>query len=150
MRVKELCCKLGLGSREAHVVSSGGTGDERFQGPILWLRGDPVGRSLVLSYDISYRDVEQMLAERGVEVDHTTTYGWVQAYAPETEMRLRWQWRCPRSGSWRVDETYVKVGGRWRYLYRALDKQGNTIDFYLSPTRSAAAAKRFLGKALRG
>jgi transposase-like protein len=66
------------------------------------------------------------------------------------EKRLRWQWRCPRSTSWRVDETYVKVRGQWAYLYRALDKHGNTIDFYLSPTRNAKAAKRFLGKALNG
>ena len=64
------------------------------------------------------------------------------------DKRLRWQWRQPRSTIWRVDETYVKVRGRWTYLYRALDKHGNTIDFYLSPTRNAKAAKRFLGKAL--
>ena len=66
------------------------------------------------------------------------------------EKRLRWQWRCPQSTSWRVDETYVKVRGQWAYLYRALDKHGNTIDFYLSPTRNAQATKRFLGKALNG
>ena len=66
------------------------------------------------------------------------------------ERRLRWHWRRPRSGSWRVDETYVKVRGKWAYLYRALDKFGNTIDFYLSATRNTKAAKRFLGKALRG
>jgi transposase-like protein len=66
------------------------------------------------------------------------------------EKRLRWQWRCPRSRSWRVDETYVKVRGQWAYLYRALDKHGNTIDFYLSSTRNAKAAKRFLGKTLNG
>ena len=66
------------------------------------------------------------------------------------EKRLRWQWRCPQSSSWRVDETYVKVRGKWTYLYRALDRDGNTIDFSLSPTRNAKAAKRFLGKALNG
>ena len=66
------------------------------------------------------------------------------------ERRLRWQWRWPRSRSWRIDETYVKVRGKWAYLYRALDKLGNTIDFYLSATRNTKAAKRFLGKALRG
>ena len=66
------------------------------------------------------------------------------------EKRLRWQWRRPQSTSWRVDETYVKVRGDWTYLYRALDKHGNTIYFYLSPTRSAKAAKRFLGKTLSG
>lgn len=100
-------------------------------------------------YGVSYRDLEQMMAERGAEIDHTTIYRWVQRYAPEMEKRLRWQWRSPRSTSWRVDETYVKVSGRWTYLYRAVDKHGDTIDFYLSPTRSAKAAKRFLGKALR-
>ena len=85
-------------------------------------------------HGISYRDLEQMMGERGVGVDHSTIYRWVQKYAPEIEKRLRWQWRCPRSTSWRVDETYVKVRGKWTYLYRALDKEGNTIDFYLSPT----------------
>ncbi len=90
------------------------------------------------------------MGERGVCIDHSTIYRWVQRYAPEMEKRLRWQWRCPQSTSWRVDETYVKVRGQWAYLYRALDKHGNTIDFYLSPTRNAGAAKRFLGKALNG
>ena len=101
-------------------------------------------------YGISYRDLEQMMGERGVSVDHSTIYRWVQRYAPEMEKRLRWQWRRPQSTSWRVDETYVKVRGDWTYLYRALDKHGNTIYFYLSPTRSAKAAKRFLGKTLSG
>ena len=101
-------------------------------------------------YGVSYRDLEQMMGERGVEVDHLTIYRWVQRYAPEMEKRLRWQWRGPRSTSWRVDETYVKVRGHWSYLYRAVDKDGNTIDFYLSPARNIAAAKRFLGKALHG
>ena len=101
-------------------------------------------------YGVSYRDLEQMMGERGVAVDHSTIYRWVQRYAPEIEKRLRWQWRGPRSTSWRIDETYVKVRGRWTYLYRAVDKYGNTIDFYLSPTRNTAAAKRFLGKALNG
>jgi transposase, IS6 family len=90
------------------------------------------------------------MGERGVSVDHSTIYRWVQKYAPEIEKRLRWQWRGPRSTSWRVDETYVKVRGKWAYLYRAVDRHGNTIDFYLSPTRNTAAAKLFLGKALNG
>ena len=81
-------------------------------------------------YGISYRDFEQMMGERGVPVDHSTIYRWVQKYAPEIEKRLRWQWRRPQSRSWRIDETYVKVRGKWAYLYRALDKHGNTIDFY--------------------
>jgi transposase, IS6 family len=101
-------------------------------------------------YGVSYRDLEQMMGERGVSVDHSTIYRWVQKYAPEIEKRLRWQWRQPSSTSWRVDETYVKVRGKWTYLYRAVDKFGDTIDFYLSPTRNTAAAKRFLGKALKG
>ena len=101
-------------------------------------------------YGVSYRDLEQMMGERGVNVDHSTIYRWVQRYAPEIEKRLRWQWRRPGSTSWRVDETYSRVRGEGAYLYRAVDKHGNTIDFYLSPTRSAKAAKRFLGKALNG
>ena len=101
-------------------------------------------------YGVSYRDLEQMMGERGVSVNHSTIYRWVQRFAPEIEKRLRWQWRGPRSASWRVDETYVKVRGQWAYLYRALDKHGNTIEFYLSWTRNTAAAKRFLGKALHG
>ena len=101
-------------------------------------------------YPISYRDLEAMMTERGVAVDHSTIYRWVQRFAPEMEKRLRWQWRRPQSTSWRIDETYVKVHGKWAYLYRALDKLGNTIDFYLSATRNTKAAKRFLGKALRG
>ena len=74
----------------------------------------------------------------------------MQRYAPEIEKRLRWYWRRPRSGSWRVDETYVKVRGQWSYHYRAVDKLGSAIDFYLSPTRSTKAAKRLHAKALRG
>ena len=102
-------------------------------------------------YGVSYRNLEDMLGERGIAVDHSTIYRWVQHYAPEMERRLRWYWKRPSAWrSWRVDETYVKVKGRWTYLYRAVDKNGATIDFYLSATRNAKAAKRFLGKALNG
>ena len=90
-----------------------------------------------------------MLAERGVLVDHSTIYRWVQVYAPLLDKRLRWYLKEENTGSWRVDETYVKVKGKWAYLYRAVGKNGATIDFYLSPTRNVTAAKRFLGKALR-
>ncbi|MCZ0322159.1 IS6-like element IS26 family transposase, partial [Escherichia coli] len=81
-------------------------------------------------YGISYRELQEMLAERGVNVDHSTIYRWVQRYAPEMEKRLRWYWRntsdlCP----WHMDETYVKVNGRWAYLYRAVDSRGRTVDF---------------------
>ncbi|TQV83318.1 IS6 family transposase [Denitrobaculum tricleocarpae] len=100
-------------------------------------------------YGISYRDLEQMMAGRSIRADHATIYRWVQTFAPEIEKRLRWQWCRPVSGSWRVDETYVKVRSKWVYLYRAMDKFGNTIDFYLSATRNNKAAKRFLAKALR-
>lgn len=101
-------------------------------------------------YGISYRDLEEMMVERGIEVDHTTLYRWVQRYAPEMEKRLRYFWRPSLGLSWRVDETYIKIKGKWKYLYRAVDKRGHTVDFYLSSTRNIQAAKRFLGKALRG
>ena len=84
-------------------------------------------------YGISYRDLEEMMGERGVTVDHTTLYRWTQRYAPELEKRSAW-YRSRLSFSWRVDETYVRVKGRWKYLYRAIDKEGATLDFYLSPT----------------
>ena len=100
-----------------------------------------------LMFPISYRDLELMLQDRGVEVDHTTLFRWIQAYAPELEKRIRPHLRAC-NGSWRVDETYVKVKGRWTYLYRAVDSRGQTIDFLLSAKRDAAAAKRFFRKAL--
>jgi transposase-like protein len=100
-----------------------------------------------LMFPISYRDLELMLQDRGVEVDHTTIFRWIQAYAPEIEKRIRPHLR-PSNGSWRVDETYVKVKGRWMYLYRAVDSRGQTIDFLLSARRDAEAAKRFFRKAL--
>jgi transposase-like protein len=100
-----------------------------------------------LMFPISYRDLELMLRDRGVEVDHTTVYRWIQAYAPGIEERIRPHLR-PSNGSWRVDETYVKVKGRWMYLYRAVDGRGQTIDFLLSAKRDAEAAKRFFRKAL--
>jgi transposase-like protein len=100
-------------------------------------------------YGISYRDLEEMLLERGVEVDHSTIYRWVQYYAPKILDKLKWYWKRQLGFSWRVDETYIKVKGKGVYLYRAIDKFGNTIDFYLSSTRNTSAAKRFLGKALK-
>ena len=101
-------------------------------------------------YGISYRDLEEMMLEPGQEVGYTTIYRWVQHYAPEIEKRLRWCWKPTMGYSWRVDEPYVKVKGKWTYLYRAIDKKGDTIDFYLSSTGNTKAAKRFLGKALKG
>src|SRR5215213_980133 len=100
-----------------------------------------------LMFPISYRDLELMLADRGVKVDHTTIFRWIQAYAMELEKRIRPHLRTS-NGSWRVDETYVKVKGRWTYLYRAVDSRRQTIDFLLSAKRDAEAAKRFFRKAL--
>jgi transposase, IS6 family len=100
-----------------------------------------------LRYSLSYRDLEEMMRERGLQVDHTTIYRWVQCYAPELEKRCRPHLKAPND-SWRVDETYIKIKGTWTYLYRAVDSEGNTLDFLLSPTRDAEAAKRFFVKAL--
>ena len=98
-------------------------------------------------FPISYRDLELMLQDRGVTIAHTTIFRWIQAYAPELEKRIRPHLH-PSNGSWRVDETYVMVKGRWTYLYRAVDSRGQTIDFLLSARRDTAAAKRFFRKAL--
>ena len=99
-------------------------------------------------FPISYRDLELMLLDRGVAVDHTTIFRWIQAYAAELEKRIRPHLRMS-NGSWRVDETYIRVKGEWVYLYRAVDATGQTIDFLLSPKRDAAAARRFFQKALK-
>ena len=101
-----------------------------------------------LRYSLSLRDVEELLDERGLKVDHTTVWRWVQRYGPELEQRLRRHLK-PTNKSWRVDETYVRVKGGWCYLYRAIDSTGATVDFLLSALRDAAAAKRLFRKALR-
>jgi IS6 family transposase len=99
-------------------------------------------------YGISYRDFAEMMQERGVNVDPSTLFRWVQCYAPELEKKIR-LYQGPRLGSWRVDETYVRVGGQWRYLFRAIDKHAQLIDFMLSDCRNTRAAYRFLRKALK-
>jgi transposase-like protein len=101
-----------------------------------------------LRYSLSYRDLEEMMTERGVGVDHSTIGRWVLRYAPVLNERLRRHLRRP-GDSWRVDETYIRVKGVWTYLYRAIDSTGDTIDFLLSPNRDAVAAKLFLQLALR-
>ena len=83
---------------------------------------------------MSYREVEELLAERGLLVDHVTVWRWVERYAPELERRLRSRLK-PTNDSWRVAETYVRVKGKWVYLYRAVDSTGATIDFLLSAKR---------------
>jgi transposase, IS6 family len=89
-----------------------------------------------LRYALSSRDLEEIMQERGVDVDHTTIYRWVQRYAPEWEKRCRPHLKTT-GDSWRVDETSVKVKGVWMYLYRAVDSYGNTLEFLLSATRDA-------------
>jgi transposase-like protein len=101
-----------------------------------------------LTYKLSSRDLVQMMAERGIEVTHTTILRWVQRLVPEFEKRWS-QYSRPVGRSWRCDETYIKVKGRWTYLYRAVDKVGRTVDFLLSERRDVAAAKRFFNKAMK-
>ena len=101
-----------------------------------------------IAYPISYRQLEEMMGERGVVVDHSTLNRWVIKYAPEFEKAFRRHQR-PVGRSWRLDETYVKIKGKAAYLYRAVDKNGHTIDFLLTPTRDRDAAEAFLRKAIR-
>jgi len=101
-----------------------------------------------LAYPLSTRHVEELMAERGVEVDHATINRWVIKYSPLLEEAFHRRKR-PVWVSWRLDETYIKVKGVWHYLYRAVDKYGKTIDFLLTEHRDEQAAKRFLAKAIR-
>lgn len=101
-----------------------------------------------LRYGLSYRDVEELLAERGIEVDHVTIYRWVQTFTPEFIDAAR-PARHATGNRWFVDETYVKVAGRWTYRYRAVDQHGQVIDVLLSTRRDAAAARLFFTSALR-
>ncbi|AXY11176.1 IS6 family transposase (plasmid) [Bacillus thuringiensis LM1212] len=100
-----------------------------------------------LRYNLSFRDLVEMMEERGLSLAHTTIMRWVHQYGPELKKRIRKHLK-PTNDSWRVDETYLKIKGKKMYLYRAVDSEGNTIDFYLSQRRNAKAAKRFLKKAL--
>jgi transposase-like protein len=100
-----------------------------------------------LRYALSYRDLEELMLERGLHIDHTTIFRWVQEYAPELEKRCRPHLKAC-TDSWKVDETYIKVKSVWMYLYRAVDSEGNTLEFLLCPKRDAEAAKCFFVKAL--
>ena len=101
-----------------------------------------------LRFKLSYRDLVEMMAERGVDLAHTTIMRWIQRFVPEFEKRWnRFAYKAGRS--WRVDETYVKIKGRWTYLYRAVDSDGKTIDFLLRANRDVAAAKAFFQRAFK-
>jgi transposase, IS6 family len=99
-------------------------------------------------YQLSYRDVAEMMRERGLDVDHSTVFRWVQRYAPEINKRIRQHLKIS-GASFRVDETYIKVGKSCKYLYRAVDKEGQTIEFMLSAKRDVSTAKRFFKKMMR-
>ena len=101
-----------------------------------------------LRYSLSYRDLEELLAERGVEVDHVTLFRWVQRFTPLLAEAAR-PCRHPVGDRWFVEETYVKVAGVWRYVYRAVDQHGQVIDVMVSKTRDVAAARRFFARAVR-
>ena len=100
-----------------------------------------------LRFSLSLRDVEELIAERGLSVDHTTIWRWTQAYAPEVQRRLHGQLK-PKGSTWHMDETFVRIAGRWMYLFRAVETCGQTVDFYLSEIRDREAAKCFLKRAL--
>lgn len=100
-----------------------------------------------LRYALSYRDLAEMLSERGLRVVHNTIFRWMQAFAPELDKRIRPHLK-PSNDAWHVDETYIKVRGKWLYLYRAVDSQSQALDFLLNETRSKRAAKRLFCKVL--
>ncbi len=115
----------------------------RFNMEVIW-------RALLFyfKYPVSLRQVEELLFDRGVKVCHTSIYNWVLKFGPEFEKKFR-KIKMPVSRSWKLDETYVKVKGQWKYLYRAVDRYGQTIDFLLTARRNKKAAKRFLKKAIK-
>jgi transposase-like protein len=104
--------------------------------------------SWILRYGLSYRDLEEMMVVHGMQPDHSTIWHWVKAYAKLLADKIRRKAKRPNV-SWRVDETYIKVRGKWCYLYRAVDSEGQTVDFWFSSKRDAAAAERFFKRALQ-
>ena len=102
-----------------------------------------------VAYKLSYRDIEELLADRGVQVNHATIHRWVLEYVPQLEAAFLNGKKRVVSDSWRMDETNIKVKGRWFYLYRAVDKFGDTIDFMLTEKRDEAATRNFFNKAIR-
>jgi putative transposase len=101
------------------------------------------------AYPLSYRHLEEMMEERGVEVDHSSIYRWVRKFTPKLEAAFRRSKKRSVNKSWRMDETDIKIKGQWRYLYRAVDKEGQTVDFLLTTQRDKQAALRFFKKAIR-
>ncbi len=143
------CCVDGSGTRRKHVlvnrrslVESASFAGYRFPPEVILL-----AVRWYLRYGLSYRDVEELLAERGIEVDHVTIYRWVQKFTPLLIDAAR---PCRHSvgDRWFVDETYVKVAGVWRYVYRAVDQCGQVIDVYVSKRRNIAAARKFFADVL--
>src|SRR5882724_7838083 len=129
--------------------------DERGRARMISFKGAHFPKDIILmgvrwyvAYPLSYRHVEELMEERGVPVDHATIQRWVVKYSPQLEEAFHRRKR-PVWVSWRMDETYIKIKGAWYYLYRAVDKQGQTIDFLLTAQRDEQAAKRFLTKAIR-
>jgi putative transposase len=121
----------------------------------MMFKGRHFGRSVILlcvrwylAYNLSLRNLEEMVAERGISVDHATVRRWTIHYAPLLLEQFNRRKRRV-TGRWHVDETYIKVRGQWRYLYRAVDSNGDTVEFWLSERRNLSAAKRFLRKALK-
>jgi transposase-like protein len=117
-------------------------------------RGRHFDRSIILlcvrwylAYGLTLRDLEEMMAERGISVDHATIHRWVIRYSPELLRRFNLRKRALTS-KWYLDETYIKVRGRWMYLYRAIDSVGDTVELYFSEQRDLGAAKRFVNRAL--
>ena len=119
--------------------------------PIKWRHFEPeiilCGVRWYLRYSLSYRDVEELMLERGMSVDHTTVFRWAKRDATELDKRSRPHLKTTND-SYRVDETYVKIKKVWHYLYRAVDSDGNTLDFMLSETRDTKAAKKFSARRL--
>jgi transposase-like protein len=101
-----------------------------------------------LAYSLSLRNLQEMMAERGIAVDHATIHRWIIRYSPELLERFNRRKRAV-SPNWHVDETYVRVRGQWMYLYRAIDSSGDTVEFWFSERRNLTAAKRFLARALK-